>query len=80
MRTDLNFRVVHRGRGDGAAAFVNGLLDERAFGIRKELVIPDGEHVGFDDLHAGIAPHDGVRAKQQVELLFERNREGIDLK
>ena len=79
MRADLDFRVADRSCCNPAAAFIDALLREGAFRVRKELLIADGDDARFGDFDAGIAPHDLVDPKQEVQLLLQRNREGIDL-
>jgi hypothetical protein len=67
----LNFLIVHRGRGNSATAFINRLFDECSLGVCKELVISHRKDVTFRNLHAGIPTHNGVRSKQEIELLLE---------
>src|SRR5438128_1596522 len=79
MRANLDFGIIDSCGGDSAAAFVDGLLEISIFGVGKDFLMPHRNHTRFRDLHTFITPYSFVGLKKQIELLFEWNRERINL-
>ena len=64
MGTNLHFRFADRRCRDRAAALINDLFNERALGVRKELMIPNCDRIGFRHFDAGIPTKDFVGAEK----------------
>ena len=70
MGTNLHFRFADRRCRDRAAALINDLFNERAFGVRKELMIPNRDRIGLGNLDSRVPANNFIRAEKQIELLF----------
>jgi len=77
IRTFLNFFILKRSGGNSASGNHFVLVNARAGAGSKPRIDLAELHVRFRQRHAFYAAHFGVGSKQQCQLCFEGNFEGV---